>query len=906
MRYFYILLSGIMILTFLVEEKGMAVGMKKSRSVSVGVSSENVRELQSSDEMGVTKFQLENGLTMILEENNSAPVVAVNVWVGVGSACEEPSEYGLAHVHEHMLFKGTQRRGVGEIARVIEGNGGDVNAFTSFDETVYYVIIASRFLDTALDVLSDVVANSAFDPEELKKELEVILEEIKRGEDTPSRNLSERLFAEAYSVHPYKRPVIGTDVSVKSFTRERITNFYKKWYSPNNMTLVVVGDFDSRQVISRIKETFGALKSKPLPKCVTPEEPAQKEIRAFVFDKKIQEGYLSLAYHIPSVKNEDTPVLDVISHILGSGDSSRLFRRVKEEKGLVNSVYSYSFTPKYPGLFSLGGTLDPGKAKGALSEIIKETYRLKYEPVSFEELSKAKVNIESDSLYAKETMQGQAQKLGYYEVEAGDYKYEGEYLKRISQVTQEDIIRVSRKYFKNSNLTAGFLLPTGKVTISNKEIGETADASAKAVEKELSPLSFEPSKDIKRVVLKNGATVLIKENHSVPLFAARAAFLGGVRFENKDDNGVFNFISETLTRGTTTRSTEDIARQIESIAGEVKGFSGRNSFGATVESLSRNFDKAMDIFSDVVLNSSFTPEEIERARRDILSDINREGDNLVRVAINLFLRTLYQEHPYGLNVLGTNETVAKIGRDDLIKVYKEYARPENMIIAIVGDVNEKDVLNTVEKYFGKMEKRGFSPPLVKSEPAPDSIRMMTLDQKEKAQTHIILGFQAPTLRDPDQYPFEVLNAILSGQGGRLFVELRDKKSLAYTVTSFLTFGLEPGFFGVYIACAPEKQSEAVEGIKEQLALVLKDGITGDELKRAQNYLVGNFEIGLQQNSSQAAKVAFDELYGIGWDEYKRYPKQIYSVTNDDVMRVARKYINLNKYTIAVVKPEGNG
>lgn len=905
MRYFYILLSGIMIFTFLIEEKGMAVEMKKSEDVSGGVSVEDLRESQSNGEMGVMKFQLENGLTVLLEENHSAPVVAVNVWVKVGSACEEPGEYGLAHVHEHMLFKGTQKRGVGEIARVIESNGGDINAFTSFDETVYYVVIASRFLDTALDVLSDAVANSAFDPGELKKELEVILEEIRRGEDTPSRNLSERLFAEAYTVHPYKRPVIGTDESVKSFTREKITNFYKKWYSPNNMTLVVVGNFDSGQAMSRIKETFGNLKSKPLPKCVILEEPPQKEIRAFVFDKKIQEGYFSLAFHIPNVKNEDTPVLDVISNILGGGDSSRLYRRVKEEKGLVSSIYSYSFTPKYPGLFSVGGTLDPAKTKEALSEIIRETYKLKYEPVSFEELSKAKVNIESDSIYAKETMQGQAQKLGYYEVEAGDYRYEGDYLSRISQVTQEDIIRVARKYFKSSNLTAGFLLPTGKATISDKEIDEIADASAKAVERELGPLSFESSNDVKKIVLKNGATILIKENHSVPLFATRAAFLGGVRFENNDDNGVFNFISETLTRGTATRSAEDIARQIESIAGEVKGFSGRNSFGVTVEALSRNFDKAMDIFSDVILNPSFNPEEVERARRDILSDINREGDNLVRVAINLFLKTLYQGHPYGFNVLGTKETVAKIGKDDLTKVYKEYARPENMVIAIVGDISEKDALNMVERYFGKMEKKGFSPPQVKPELAPNSIRMATVDRKEKAQTHIILGFQAPTLRDPDQYPFEVLNAILSGQGGRLFVELRDKKSLAYTVTSFLTFGLEPGFFGVYTACAPQKENEAVEGIKGQLALVLKNGITEDELKRAQNYLVGNFEIGLQQNSSQAAKVAFDELYGIGWDEYKRYPEQIYSVTRDDVIRVARKYINLNKYTIAVVKPEGN-
>jgi zinc protease len=360
-----------------------------------------------------------------------------------------------------------------------------------------------------------------------------------------------------------------------------------------------------------------------------------------------------------------------------------------------------------------------------------------------------------------------------------------------------------------------------------------------------------------------------------------------------------------FTRGTKTRSAEDIAREIESIAGEVSGFSGRNSFGVTVESLSRNFDQAMDIFADVIINPSFDPEEIERARRDILSAINRQGDNLLRTTINLFLSTLYRENPYRFDVLGTKETISDMTRDDLINFYQKYVRPENMVISVVGNVDENRVLSMLESYFGEMGKGRFSPPQVQPESPPSQIRTVEVEQKDKAQTHIILGFLAPTLKDPDQYPFEVLNAILSGQGGRLFIELRDKRSLAYTVTSFFTPGLEPGFFGVYIGCAPEKQEEAIQGIKEQLALVLEKGVTDEELKRAQNYLVGNFEIGLQQNSAQAAKIAFDELYGLGWDEYKRYPDEIYSVTKADIQRVARKYIDLYKYTLAIVKPEGS-
>lgn len=890
------------------------------------------KEIENNKEAGenikdaaVTKYELENGLTVILEENHASPVVAVNVWVETGSACEVEGEFGLAHVHEHMLFKGTEKREVGEIARVIESSGGDINAFTSFDETVYYVVIASRFLDTALDVLSDAMQNSTFDPEELEKELEVVIEEIRRGMDSPGRNLSQKLFETAFTVHPYGRPIIGTKESVRSFTREGIMDFYKKWYAPENMVLVVVGDFHKEDVQEKINETFGKLEKRDIAECIIDEEPAQEGIRTFILDKPLQEGYFSFAYKTENAKHEDTPVMDVLAGILGGGESSRLFRNIKEEKALVNNIYAYSYTPEHAGIFAVGGTVNPEKSKEALGEVLAELNRIKYEPVSAEELERVKVNIESDAVYTKETMQGQAQKLGFYEVETGDFKFEEEYLEGVRNVTAKDIMEAAQRYIHNDNLTVGYLLPTGEVAITDEDIKKIAteasasadkDAQAKSeADEELleeviqvqndytAPKSTASSDKVHKYVLENGVQLLIKENHSVPLFAARAAFLGGVRYEDESTNGVSNFVSRMLTRGTETRSAQDIAEEIESMAGDVSGFSGRNSFGVTVESLSRNFPEAFDIFSDVLLNPSFDSEEIERARREILAEINRQGDNLLRTTVNLFLETLYSEHPYRYNTLGTEETVSNFTGSDLTTFYEKYARPENMVITVVGNVDEQKVLEMVKEKFGGLEKGKIVRPELTTEPAPTEVRTKIKTKPEKAQMHIIMGFQGPTLKDEDHYAFEVLNTILSGQGGRLFLELRDKKSLAYTVTSFYTPGLEPGFFGVYIGTAPEKEEEAITGIKSELTRLLNDGVTEAELARAQNYLVGNFEIGLQQNSSQAAKIAFDELYGIGWEEYQNYPDEIYSVTTQDVLEAARKYINLDSYTLSVVKPE---
>ncbi len=656
-------------------------------------------------------------------------------------------------------------------------------------------------------------------------------------------------------------------------------------------------------------------------------------MRTYVIDKPLQEGYFSLAYHIPNAKHEDTPVLDVLSNILGGGDSSRLYRKIKEDRGLVNNIYAYAYTPKHTGLFAVGGSIDPAKSKQALSEIVGEIHRLKYEPVGDAELQKIKINIESDALYTKETMQGQAQKLGFYEVEADDFRYEQEYLDGVAKVTPEDIMLAAQTYFTNENLTAGFLLPSNNITIKEDEIKtivetaskesaernagkgevlieedtmselEEAPAPEESVKEDESEVVDTMPGDVNKYVLQNGITVLIKKNDSVPLFAARAAFLGGVRYEDGSTNGVSNFVSRMLTRGTENRGALEIAEQIESIAGEIEGFSGRNSFGVTVESLSKNFVPAMDIFSDVILNPSFDSDETERARREILADINRQGDNLLRTTVNLFLDTLYTEHPYRLNPLGTEENVTNFDSESLRKFYGRYARPENLVITVVGNVDEQEVLETIKRDFGGMKQGDRSAPEISAESPPEEIRKKVDTKEDKAQTHILLGFQGPTLMDDDHYAIEVLNTIMSGMGGRLFLELRDKKSLAYTVTSFYTPGLEPGFLGVYIGTAPEKEQEAIQGMKEQLKLMLEEGVTDEEIERAQNYLVGAFEISLQENSAQAAKIAFDELYGIGWEEYNNYPEKIYAVTKEDVLSAATKYIDLDKYTIAIVKPD---
>ncbi|MBI5286232.1 MAG: insulinase family protein [Deltaproteobacteria bacterium] len=849
---------------------------------------------------GPIRTQLDNVQTVILEEDHSAPVVALPLWVRGGSADEDNKEAGISHVFEHMLFKGTKKRGVGQIASEVEASGGYINAFTSYDQTVYHLALASRYFDTGLDIISDAIQNSSFDPLELSRETDVVLEELKMGEDEPGRKLYKSILETAYTTHPYKRPVIGFQDRVKGLTRKQILQFFKKWYIPNNMTLVVVGDFDPQKALLAIKDTFRDFRSAHQPHKPRPEEPSQKGLKTQILTEDIKETHMGLAYHIPSLSHPDIYAIDVLSVILGQGESSRLYQRLKAKEPLVHTISSYAMTPKEPGVFLVTSTLEGKDIKMAMEEILREIYRMRHEGVTQAEMEKAKLNLESEFIYQRETMEGRARQLGYFETVAGDIAFEKRYLEGIKGVTSDDIKKVVKTYLDDENLTIGLILPrTDKGVIDAKGIeGITVAIEEEARGRYTKPLE---KKDVTKVILDNGMTLLVKEDRSNPTVAIYMAFLGGLRFEDETTNGITNFIAKMLTKGTRKRTALELAEEVESMAGGLEGFSGRNSFGVSAKFLSRYFDKGLEIVADCIVNPTFPVDEMEKTRKEILADIKRQEDYLPQFTFNLLNKTLYEKHPYRMTVVGTEENVTRFKKDDIIAQYERQAVPGRMVVSIVGDVNTRDVVEKVKEMFKGFTRLIPPLPVIPVEERQKAIKKATAS-KEKRQAHIALGFLGTTITDKDRYPLSVLSAILSNQGGRLYLELRDKEALAYVVMASSREGLDPGAFVVYMGTSPDKVEQAIDGILRELKKIVTGKITDEELKRAKGLLVGNYEMGLQENSSRASDMAFNELYGLGYDEYKRYASKIEAVTLDDVLMVAQKYINLDGYTLAIVRP----
>ncbi|MBM4276407.1 MAG: insulinase family protein [Deltaproteobacteria bacterium] len=844
------------------------------------------------------QFTMENGLKVILQGNRTSAVVALQVWVKVGSADEKNDEAGMCHFIEHMIFKGTEKRKVGEMAKEIESLGGSINAYTSYDQTVYHITIASRYADIALDILSDAIQRSVFDPSELEKEREVILEEIRMGEDDPSRKLFRQTMATAFQSHPYGRPIIGYEKTIRAITRDQMLSFFKRWYTPDRIFFVAAGDFDLQEMERKARDSFKDFKrsSKRFPERV--KEPNQKEVRSNLTFGNFKETYLQMAVPITSVTHEDTPGLDVIEQILGGGETSRLAQKVKLEKGLVHSISASAYTPKDPGLFIIGATLQAENLEKAIEEILKEVNRLIQEGVTAEELYRVRVNVESGLIYDRQTVQGQARKLGYYEAATGNIEFEKEYMRKISLLQSEDIKRIGEKYFKPSQWNISLLGPSEKADglkkISLNAVIEKAGSPDISIGQKTSPRAS-------KTVLNNGIRLIVKENRYVPLVSIQLSFLAGVRFEEEAQNGINQFMAVMINKGTEKQTSLEIAKKVERMAGSLSGFSGYNSFGLSFTFLSQHFDEAMALLGEVIKHPSFDADEMEKRRRSILASIRQQEDNLSSMVFKLFRKVLYEKHPYRMDTIGTLDSVKKITQKDLKEYYRRIATPENMVITIVGDVDLKQVTSAVQNEFGKMQKIGFAHPEIPKEPPLQKTRRSE-SYKEKEQAHFVLGFPGGTVLNGDRYALDVLDAALSGMGGRLFYELRDKQSLAYALAFISNVNLDPGYICVYMGTHPDKIETAIAGVLRELKKVKDEGLTGDEVERAKRYLIGNFEIGLQTNGAHARQMSGDELMGLGYDHLERYPGEIQKVTREDVHRMAKKYFNLDAYALAIIRP----
>ena len=830
------------------------------------------------------KWILPNGLTIIVQEDQSAPVASVQAWCATGSIYEDQHlGAGLSHILEHMLFKGTKTRSNNQIAQKIQDVGGYINAYTSFDRTVFWIDVPKDGVSTALEILSDAMMNSTLPPEEYQKEQEVIRREFAMGMDDPDRMAGLLLFATAYQQHPYRFPVIGELEIYNQLTQEQVMQYYKTRYVPNNLTFVVVGDVNAEKVRQQLAELFKPYPEKSLKPLFIPEEPPQLGRREVNQEFATELTHLSLAWHIPEVTNPDVPALDLLSTILGEGRSSRLYGRVREEAGLAFSISAFSYTPGDPGLFGIDATVDPKKREAAEQLTLQIVDEVKQTGATAEELAKAKKITLSHHLGSLTTMRGQASDIGSNWLLTRNLNFSRDYLDAVQKVTLNDIKRVAATYLTENNLTVVSLNPKGSVAA--KAEGAKAVAAA----------------EIQKFDLSNGLRLLVREDPRLPLVGIGAVFRGGLLAETPQDNGITRLMAKVLLKGTKTRTAEQIANQIEAVGGSISSDAGNNSFSVSVDVTKPDVKLGVDLLSDVLLNATMPEKAITREKEIQVAAIQQEDEQLTTVARNIMRQALFPQHPYALRSNGSVESVQRLTQKELLEFRDRYVVAKNGVVFIFGDVKASEVKQLVEQTLGKMQSGALaltdakaSMPLAK----PETVE----SHKDKAQGVIMVGFRGASLSSPDRYALDLIDEASSDLGSRFFIRIREQMGLAYYVGAGQMQGLVPGLFSFYLGTDPQKIEPVKAALLDEIHKLANDGLSPEELARAKKKFIGQQEIANQSNDAFGYSCALNELYGLGFDFYKRLEQDVNAVTLDDIKQVAAKYFRDQPYVLATVRP----
>jgi len=852
----------------------------------------------SASSHATESFLLSNGLRVVVKRDGSSHLTALQLWVEAGAADERPEEAGLAHLLEHILLRGRSDRGTGKLTAEIEGLGGRINALTTHDHTVYHLVLPTAHLKEGLRVLAEMIRLPTLDEPELQREIQVVLEEWKQDQDSPRTFVRRDLFQSAYRLLPYGRPVIGAPETIKAITPEALSRFYQRWYTAPNMILVAVGDFDARRIKENMGEFFASLPEYTSALHHRPLELQQDQPRVNVLKAPVRQAHLTIGFPMVKATDAEAPALDLLAFILGRGESSRLAQRVKVAAGLAHSISASTFTPREPGLFLVEAQLEADKTMGALGAILKEIYRLREEPVDPIELSRAHVNFLRAFVQNRETVQGQANQIGRFQSLYGNPDYEEIYLENLRRLGPEDLKRIARAFFKTDALSLSLAIPeeTARLPVADEIAGLSRSlesfSGAPAAKREAGVL---------RETLENGLRIVIQEDRRLPVFTMRASVVGGLLLEDETNNGIHNFIAAMLTQGTPQLTSSSLVQEVEQLGGSLNGSADHHALSLTGTFPSERSERGLDIFLDALLHPAFPEAQLEKKRQEILTRIDTREEQVQAQAFRFFYQTLFRNHPYRLDPLGEREQVLRLSRDELIGHYQRLISPDRVILTIVGDVDGQDLLRRLQSKLSSLGRRDSAFSLPSAEERITEIRVAKKTTKTK-QSHLILGFPAPAKGQAGYFTMRVLQAILSQFGGRLFVELRDKQGLAYSVGAFSLDAPLQGGFGIYAATDPTSVEKMREEMLREIHRLREEEVQAHELERAKNVLMGNYLIARQTNESKAAETALNELFGLGADYGQRYREGIEAVTAEDVLKFARQYLSTDRYALAIVGP----
>jgi len=615
-----------------------------------------------------------------------------------------------------------------------------------------------------------------------------------------------------------------------------------------------------------------------------PYEPEQITPRYAEEKKEIEGVYLNIAFHSSSLLNKDLYAMDILSFILGQGEGSRLNKKMRLENNILLSVSAYNYTPKEPGLFIISSILEEKNINDAIDGILKEIELIKQNGVDEKELQRAKNNFIADYIYQKETIESQANDLALGVILTGDPLFFEKYIQNIKDVSVDDVQDVARRYLKKDNMTITLITRSGD--------------ALKA--RHFETLQQKSERKVSRILLENGLTILVDENHALPTVSIYVAAKGGLRFENAENNGISNLLSSMFIDGTTSMKREELTDFYESRGIELNPFSGNNSVGFSIRCLKENLEDVVKLVSDICQNLSFPIEEFDREKKEIIANIEMQDNEIFNHGHRLLKELLFKNHPYRFQTIGTKDSVTNITRESLFDFYRNVISGDNMVIGVSGDVTTDEINLLAERYLKSIPAKKILYDLPQKENPIDKIRELYIKTQHQ-QSLIILGFHGVDIFDKKRYALEVLVELICGESGGLMKKIRNKIAASYTVGGFQVTGIDPGYIVIYALTSSKDLKNAKEAIFKEISNFIKAAPKDEEIEKAKSHLKANWQMSMQTNLNFISTVSIDELYGLTYNNYKNYPVYIDSVTKEDLKKAALEFLTLDRCAIVIME-----
>ena len=865
------------------------------------------------------KYTLPNGLEVILREDHRLPIVAVNTWYHVGPANETAGRTGFAHLFEHMMFQSSGHVGEDQFWKYMEGAGASfINGTTDFDRTNYMEDVPSNQLEMALWLESDRMGylQDRLTAASLANQQDVVRNERRQSiENAPYQIVEEQMWHMIFPQnHPYYPWVIGSHEDIQAAKIDDVRDFFKRYYTPNNASLVIVGDIDKVKTKALVEKYYGTIPRGPsVPAITATTPPLTSEKRAVVTDKvELPRVYFSWLTS-PIYKPGDADAV-VAADILGGGKASRLFKSLVYEKQIAQDVSASQQSLQLGSVFTVTITVKPGHTPEEVEKAAQEELtRFEAEGPSAGEVEASQNSIYSGIVTSLENFGGfggVADRLNMYNQHLKNPGYLNQDLARFASVTPATVKKFAQGQLRNDARVVVYAVPGEKKLPPNPpappkpEGTETKAESAEPWRNTVptaGPVSRAALPTPKRFTLPNGLQVYLVEAHNLPVVATNLVFRSGSAADPKTSPGLAGFTASMLDEGTDKMDALTIANKVQALGATLNTGTTADGSNANVRALKQNARPALGILSDVVLTPAFPEKEIDRIRNDRLTALLQQRDQPFQTAIRVMNASLYgPTHPYGHTALGTEESIKKISRDDLTTFYKSSYSPKNAALVMVGDLTEAEARKLAVEAFGGW-KGGETPSSIPAEGAVAQSRVIIVDKPGSPQTAVLAGQMGVARSNPDYEKLDVMNTVLGGLfSSRINLNLREDKGYSYGAFSFIgqNRGVGPVMAGA--AVRADVTGPSVDEVLKEVTKMRDAGVTDAELTMAKDSMVRSLPANFETTFSTAGTMAQIYLYDLPLDYYQTLPARVDAISRDDVGAVAKKYLTPDRMLIVAV------